>query len=78
MPDDRWGQLVAAALELADGVDLAALADASAASLAPHKRPRLACAVDALPLTGSGKLDRTRLVERYAGALRPFSPLRSR
>ena len=70
--DERWGQVVAAALELAPGVVLDTLAAAAAERIASHKRPRLACAVAELPLTGSGKLDRTRTVERYAGALRPW------
>lgn len=72
VPDARWGQIVAAALELAPGAEIDALAGPAAAILAPHKRPRLACAVDALPLTGSGKLDRSRAVERHGGALRPW------
>jgi len=72
VPDARWGQLVAAALELAPGVSLDAVAERAAASLAPHKRPRLACAVPALPLTGSGKLDRAGLVDRYGAALGPL------
>jgi O-succinylbenzoic acid--CoA ligase len=76
VPDARWGQVVAAALELAPGAELGALAAPAAAILAPHKRPRLACAVAALPLTGSGKLDRARARERYAGALRPWPAVR--
>jgi O-succinylbenzoic acid--CoA ligase len=72
VPDERWGQIVAAALELAPGTSLPDLAAGVAASLAPHKRPRLACAVDALPLTASGKLERARAVERHGPALAPF------
>jgi O-succinylbenzoic acid--CoA ligase len=72
VPDDRWGQIVAVAVELSPGASLDALAVGVASALAPHKRPRLACAVEELPLTGSGKLDRTRVAERYAGMLRPF------
>jgi O-succinylbenzoic acid--CoA ligase len=72
VPDERWGQIVAAALELAPGAALDPLAAAAAARMAPHKRPRLACVVDALPLTGSGKLERARVAERYARALRPW------
>ncbi|APR78390.1 O-succinylbenzoic acid--CoA ligase [Minicystis rosea] len=76
VPDERWGQIVAAALETEPSVDLDDIAEAAAQSLAPHKRPRLACVVAALPLTGSGKLDRTRVVDRYAALLRPFNPAR--
>jgi O-succinylbenzoic acid--CoA ligase len=65
VPDDRWGQLVACALELLPGASLDALAPLFAERFAPHKRPRLACVVEALPLTGSGKLDRSRVLERY-------------
>jgi O-succinylbenzoic acid--CoA ligase len=73
VPDERWGQLVAAAVELAEGADLEACLEKAAATLAPHKRPRRACAVATLPLTGSGKLDRSRAAERYAAVLRPIS-----
>jgi O-succinylbenzoic acid--CoA ligase len=72
VPDARWGHLVAAALELAPGAALEPLAAEAAARMAPHKRPRLVCAVDALPLTGSGKLERARAAERYATALSPW------
>jgi o-succinylbenzoate---CoA ligase len=71
--DDRWGQLVAAAIEADAGVDPAAILRAAAARLAPHKRPRLACVVDALPLTSSGKVERSRAADRYAGSLRPLA-----
>ncbi len=74
VPDPRWGHLVAAAIELDPGTDLASLADPVTASLAPHKRPRLACAVASLPLTASGKLARAGAAARYEGALRPFPP----
>jgi O-succinylbenzoic acid--CoA ligase len=77
VPDQRWGQVVACALELdpssmeSIGVEeeLVALVPAR---LAPHKRPRLFCAVDVLPLTRSGKLDRGGAVERYRDRLRPL------
>jgi O-succinylbenzoic acid--CoA ligase len=72
VPDPRWGQIVALAVELSTGASLDALAAAMASQLAPHKRPRLVCAVDALALTVSGKLDRARAAERYAEGLRPI------
>jgi O-succinylbenzoic acid--CoA ligase len=72
VPDERWGQIVAAAMELSPGVTLAEVAARAAGMLAPHKRPRRACTVEELPLTGSGKLDRSKAVERYAAALVPF------
>jgi O-succinylbenzoic acid--CoA ligase len=76
-PDERWGQVVACALELdpssteSVGVEEALVA-VLPARLAPHKRPRLFCAVDELPLTGSGKLDRGGAFERYRDRLRPL------
>jgi O-succinylbenzoic acid--CoA ligase len=76
VPEPRWGQVVAAVLELDPALDLASIASAAEAVLAPHKRPRLGCAVTALPLTGSGKVDRSRTLERYAGLLRPLGPRR--
>jgi acyl-CoA synthetase (AMP-forming)/AMP-acid ligase II len=74
VPDPRWGQIVAAALELAEGAALEAVVAEAALGLAAHKRPRLACAVAALPLTGSGKVERSRAVERYAALLAPCPP----
>jgi O-succinylbenzoic acid--CoA ligase len=70
VPDQRWGQLVAAAVELAPGMTVDAFAALVAPALAPHKRPRLACSVEALPRTESGKLQRAGAAERYAGLLR--------
>src|SRR5262249_10971437 len=72
VPDERWGQLVAAALELDPDAQLSALAEPVASSLAPHKRPRVVCAVARLPLTASGKLERARAAELYASSLRPW------
>jgi o-succinylbenzoate---CoA ligase len=72
VPDERWGQIVAAAIELSPGTTLAQIAARAEAILASHKRPRRACAVAELPLTASGKLERARAPERYAAALAPF------
>jgi O-succinylbenzoic acid--CoA ligase len=74
--DDRWGQVVAAALVLAEGASLEDIAEASRIELAPHKRPRLACRVAALPLTSSGKVQRANVADRYARDLHPFAPAR--
>ena len=43
------------------------------AALAPHKRPRLACVVEALSLTASGKLERAGAAARHGAALRPLA-----
>lgn len=69
--DPRWGQIVAAAIEieLETSIDEAALHAALASRLAPHKRPRLLAVVAALAVTGSGKLVRADAEPRYAAAL---------
>lgn len=72
--DEAWGQRVAAALVLAPGADAGAVFHAVRAlvlgQLAPHKRPRLVAQVDALAVTGAGKLDRAATARQAAGALR--------
>ncbi len=73
VPDARWGQLVAAAIEVDSAFDEAALAAAVTARLARHKRPRLIAVVAALAVTGSGKLVRASAAERYAANLRPLA-----
>ncbi|WP_437930905.1 AMP-binding protein [Sorangium sp. So ce291] len=84
VPDERWGQLVAAAIVPDQAAPVAPggaalppallddLADAVAARLAPHKRPRRVCAAAALPVTPAGKLDRAGAAARFAAALAPF------
>ncbi|WP_437993769.1 AMP-binding protein [Sorangium sp. So ce145] len=86
VPDDRWGQVVAAAIvpDQASPCEaggaapspawLGDLAAVVAARLAPHKRPRRLCAVAALPLTAAGKLDRAGAAAQLAAALAPFPP----
>jgi len=73
VPDDRWGQVVAVALVLADAGSadesraLAAIAEA-ASSLAPHKRPRRFAVIPTLVRNAAGKVDR-------AGVCREATPL---
>ena len=76
VPDDRWGQVVAAALVLdpARPASSEHLADELTRSLASHKRPRRLCSVDALPVAASGKLDRASAAQRFASLLTPFPP----
>ena len=62
VPDETWGQIVAAAF-IADGTppsdaELSAFLDHH---LAQHKRPRRIAFVSQLPQTGAGKLDRAAL-----------------
>jgi O-succinylbenzoic acid--CoA ligase len=74
VPDERWGEIVACALVPADpsSFDPSRVARELAAGLAPHKRPRRACVVDALPLSAAGKPDRRGAAERLAAVLRPW------
>jgi O-succinylbenzoic acid--CoA ligase len=67
VPDDTWGEVVAAAL-VADGAppSTAALADWVASRLAGYKRPRRLGYVAALPQTAAGKLDRAALAQLVA------------
>lgn len=71
--DERWGQAVAAAIVRSRTIDdetawRASLAGELAQRLAPHKRPRRVCVVDALPMRATGKVDR-------AEGARAFTPL---
>lgn len=71
--DDVWGEVVAALVR----VDAASfpgerpLAEHLADKLASYKRPRRLAVVGALPLTSSGKLERSS-APRFEGLLRPF------
>ena len=72
VPDETWGQAVAAALVVSGGLaDDRSLADFVEARLAPHKRPRRICVVPALPQNEAGKLDRAALASLTA-SLRPL------
>lgn len=72
VPDDTWGQVVAAAIVPAHpgAVDLGALAVHLRSSLAPHRRPRRIALVGSLVTTPAGKLDRRATATRYASELR--------
>jgi O-succinylbenzoic acid--CoA ligase len=58
LPDNEWGQIVAAAIVLAPGATLADVGAFASAALAPHRRPRRLVAVTSLPRNSLGKLDR--------------------
>lgn len=66
VPSTEWGQQVAAMVVLEAGSDLdeAALLAYGRARLAAYKQPRLVRFVDALPLTGSGKVHRRAVQEQ--------------
>jgi O-succinylbenzoic acid--CoA ligase len=56
--DERWGQVVGAALVVAPGFDVRAAAAHWRAALPPHARPRRLALCPALPVLPSGKVDR--------------------
>ena len=58
VPDERWGQLVAAALVVDAAFDPAAAAARWRAALPGHARPRRLAICPALPPLPSGKVDR--------------------
>jgi fatty-acyl-CoA synthase/long-chain acyl-CoA synthetase len=61
IPDDRWGEEVAAVVRLVDGaapVDGAALHAYVRERLAPQKAPRAWAFVRAMPMTASGKVQK--------------------
>ena len=69
VPDDEWGQRVAAAVVLAPGARAPSLADVRAlvgAAVAPHAAPRRLAVLDALPLRGPGKPDRAAVAALLA------------
>jgi o-succinylbenzoate---CoA ligase len=71
--DERWGQIVAAALVPSGSgpPDEAALFARVASRLAPHKRPRRVAFVERLPVDASGKIRRREAAVLFASALRP-------
>ncbi|QQE63610.1 hypothetical protein GFS31_02770 [Leptolyngbya sp. BL0902] len=58
LPDAHWGQAVCALVVPQPGVALAQLADWLAPQVVPYKRPKYWMAVNALPQTAQGKVDR--------------------
>jgi o-succinylbenzoate---CoA ligase len=76
VPDETWGQTVAAALVVGPAPPTdEAIVEHIAARLAPFKRPRAICVVETLPHTGADKLDRAALAA-LAGELRPLRAAR--
>ncbi len=80
LPDDKWGEIVAAVIRPAspspsDQPSVAELREWVRANLAAHKTPAHWYEVDAFPLTGSGKVQKFRLVEMWRdGQLTPWGP----
>ncbi len=76
LPDDKWGEVIACFIrsESADVLDPVEPHAHCRERLAPQKTPTLWCAVDAFPLTGSGKIQKFSLRERYlAGQYQPLT-----
>jgi fatty-acyl-CoA synthase len=67
VPDDKWGEQVAAFVRSAtdDAPSVAELSTYVRARLAAYKAPRTWVFVDAFPLTGSGKVQKFVLRDRY-------------
>ena len=68
LPDDKWGEVVAAFVRPAVADDAPAVADLRTylrEHLAAHKTPVQWFRVDEFPLTGSGKIQKFRLVEQW-------------
>jgi fatty-acyl-CoA synthase len=73
-PDERWGEIVVCFVRLAAGasLDVAALRAHCRRHLAPQKTPAHWVAVESWPLTGSGKIQKFVLRDRFAtGAFAP-------
>lgn len=67
LPDDRWGESVAAFVRPTPGstIDKNELHGYLREHLSPHKTPKEWIAVDDFPLTGSGKIQKFRLREMW-------------
>ena len=64
LPDERWGETVAAFIRQAEGsnaLNVAALRDFMRAELSPQKTPSSWFTLDSFPLTGSGKIQKFAL-----------------
>ncbi|HVV22800.1 MAG TPA: AMP-binding protein [Pseudonocardiaceae bacterium] len=72
VPDETWGEQVAAFVVLAPDApaDETVLFDHVREHLAPHKTPKVWRFVDAFPLTGSGKIQKFALRDRFLAEAR--------
>jgi acyl-CoA synthetase (AMP-forming)/AMP-acid ligase II len=68
IPDDEWGQVVAAAVKLHAGQTLTVeeIDALCQQRLAGYKRPRITALVNEFPQTSNGKIHRQRLAEELA------------
>ena len=68
LPDDHWGEVVAAFIRLHDPAEPPTVAELRAhlrAHLSPQKTPSIWYAVDGFPLTGSGKIQKFAIREAW-------------
>lgn len=76
LPDPHWGEIVAAAVRVAPGAEPPAADELKGhvrALLAPQKAPSTWFLVEALPLTGSGKVQKFALRDSsLSGELKPL------
>ena len=74
LPDEEWGQIVAAAVVPLAGQplpELAELREKLRSSLPAYALPRRLVVTDALPQNAAGKLDRRALAAAYATGVPP-------
>jgi fatty-acyl-CoA synthase len=69
LPDERWGEAVAAVIACKPGesLGLEELRSYCEGKLAHYKQPLAICSVEALPRNATGKVLKTELRERFAG-----------
>jgi acyl-CoA synthetase (AMP-forming)/AMP-acid ligase II len=71
IPDEKYGEAVAAALVLRDGTSVESVLDHARARLAAFKLPTAVFVVEAIPRTATGKVQR-RIVAAELAAATPF------
>jgi fatty-acyl-CoA synthase len=66
IPDEKWGEIIAAFIKFRDKPILAKdLKLFSQQEMSPQKTPSIWVAVEQFPLTGSGKIQKFKLIEKF-------------
>ena len=65
LPDPKWGEVIGAFIRSSQSLDIADLHAHCRANMSPQKTPNLWIEVDAFPLTGSGKIQKFALRDRF-------------